>query len=114
MAQEELASHLEHVRAREKELELLEMFNAAAEDVAQNDIEERESLLGGFAGGADRDSRRDLRLADKDWQPRPHWVETDQIVTVDAKHRALRHLATLVDADKLLAVDDSIRMMLNL
>ena len=56
----------------------------------------------------------DLRLADQGWQARPHWVETDQIVTVDTRHRALRHLATLVAADKLLAVDDSIRMMLNL
>ena len=56
----------------------------------------------------------DLRLADQSWRPRPHWVETDQIVTVDTKHRALRHLATLVDEDKLQAVDDSLRMMLNL
>ncbi len=56
----------------------------------------------------------DLRLADKSWQPRPHWVETDQIVTVDTRHRALRHLASLVDVDKLQAVDDSIRMILNL
>ena len=56
----------------------------------------------------------DLRLADKDWQPRAHWVETDQIVTVDTRHRALRHLATLVDEEKLQAVDDSVRMMLDL
>lgn len=56
----------------------------------------------------------DLRLADTTWQPEPHWVETDQIVTVDTRHRALRHLATLLDEDKLQAVDDSLRMMLNL
>jgi mRNA interferase MazF len=56
----------------------------------------------------------DLRLADAAWQPKPHWVETDQIVTVDTVHRALRHLATLVDEKKLKAVDDSLRMMLNL
>ena len=56
----------------------------------------------------------DLRLADTSWQPRPHWVETDQIVTVDARHRALRHLATVADEDKLRLVDDSLRMMLSL
>ena len=56
----------------------------------------------------------DLRLADTGWQPEPHWVETDQIVTVDTRHRALRHLATVMDEEKLQAVDDSLRMMLNL
>lgn len=57
---------------------------------------------------------KDLRLADTSWQPKPHWVETDQIVTVDTRHRALRHLATVVRKDKLRLVDDSLRMMLNL
>jgi hypothetical protein len=47
---------IERERARERELELLEMFSAAAADVTQEDLDERESLLGGFAGGADRDS----------------------------------------------------------
>ena len=56
----------------------------------------------------------DLRLADTGWQPEPHWVETDQIVTVDTRHRALRHVATVIDEEKLLAVEDSLRMMLNL
>ena len=56
----------------------------------------------------------DLRLADTSWEPKPHWVETDQIVTVDTRHRALRHLATVVDDGKLQQVDDSLRMMLNL
>lgn len=56
----------------------------------------------------------DLRLADTGWQPKPHWVETDQIVTVDTRHRALRHLATVNDEEKLQAVDESLRMMLNL
>lgn len=31
------------------EVELLRMFNKAAADVTKEDIEERESLLGGFA-----------------------------------------------------------------
>jgi len=56
----------------------------------------------------------DLRLADTTWEPKPHWVETDQIVTVDTSQRALRHLATLVDEEKLRQVDESLRMMLHL
>jgi mRNA interferase MazF len=56
----------------------------------------------------------DLRLADASWEPKPHWVETDQIVTVDTKLRALRHLATVIDEKKLRSVDESLRMMLDL
>ncbi len=41
---------IERERARERELELLEMFNAAAADVTREDLDERESLLGGFSG----------------------------------------------------------------
>lgn len=59
-------------------------------------------------------SPSDLRLADTDWEPKPHWVETDQIVTVDTGRRALRHLATVIDDEKLGSVDESLRMMLNL
>src|SRR6185436_19110402 len=55
-------------------------------------------------------SPADLRLADTSWQPRPHWVEIDQIVTVDTRHRALRHLATVITEEKLQAVDSSLRM----
>jgi mRNA-degrading endonuclease toxin of MazEF toxin-antitoxin module len=47
-------------------------------------------------------------------EPKPHWVETDQIVTVDTSQRALRHLATVVDEEKLRQIDESLRMMLNL
>jgi hypothetical protein len=36
--------------AREREEALLAMFNEAAKEVTREDIEERESLLGGFAG----------------------------------------------------------------
>jgi hypothetical protein len=42
---------IERERERERELELLKMFNEAAADVTAEDREERESLLGGFAGG---------------------------------------------------------------
>ena len=44
---------IERERAREREQELLEMFNGAAADVTEEDLEERESLLGGFSGLAD-------------------------------------------------------------
>lgn len=56
----------------------------------------------------------DLRIADTSWEARPHWVETDQIVTVDTRHRAIRHLATVLNEEKLLEVDDSLRMLLSL
>lgn len=41
---------IEREMAREREQELLRMFNRAAEDVTEEDLEERESLVGGFAG----------------------------------------------------------------
>ena len=41
---------IEKERAREREVELLKMFNEAAADVTAEDLEERESLVGGFAG----------------------------------------------------------------
>jgi hypothetical protein len=42
---------IEREKAREREQELLEMFNRAAADLNAADRAERESLLGGFAGG---------------------------------------------------------------
>ncbi len=57
---------------------------------------------------------KDLRVADAAWQAKPHWVATDQIVTVDTAHRAIRHLATVVNAEKLGRIDDSLRQLLNL
>ncbi len=42
---------LERERAREREQRLLAMFNEAATELTAEDREERESLLGGFAGG---------------------------------------------------------------
>ncbi len=42
---------LEKEMARERDQKLLEMFNAAAEDLTAKDFDERETLLGGFAGG---------------------------------------------------------------
>ena len=43
---------IERERDREREQELLEMFNEAAREVTEEDLDERESLLGGFAGSA--------------------------------------------------------------
>ena len=39
------------------ELVLLEMFNKAAADVTKEDLAERESLLGGFAGEPEENER---------------------------------------------------------
>ena len=55
-----------------------------------------------------------FNYADAAWQPRPHWVATDQIVTVDSAERAIRHLATVVNVEKVHRVDDSLRLLLNL
>lgn len=44
---------IEREQVRERQQELLDMFNEAAVHVTEQDIEERESLLGGFAGGRD-------------------------------------------------------------
>jgi hypothetical protein len=42
---------IEWERSREREQELLAMFNEAAADVTDEDLEERELLLGGFSTG---------------------------------------------------------------
>jgi hypothetical protein len=44
---------IEQERAREREAELLMMFNHAAEEVTEDDLAERETLIGGFAGSPD-------------------------------------------------------------
>jgi mRNA-degrading endonuclease toxin of MazEF toxin-antitoxin module len=56
----------------------------------------------------------DLRVADVTWRAKPHWVATDQIVTVDTTQRALRHLATVVNVEKVRRIDESLRLLLNL
>jgi mRNA-degrading endonuclease toxin of MazEF toxin-antitoxin module len=49
-----------------------------------------------------------------DWKPRPHWVETDQLATIDLELGGRRRLATLQDRRRRLLVEDSVRMMLGL
>jgi mRNA interferase MazF len=56
----------------------------------------------------------DLTIADSSWEARPHWVETDQIVTVDTGERVVRHLATVRSPASLDAIDDSLRLLLAL
>lgn len=57
---------------------------------------------------------QDLEVVESDWEARPHWIMTDQIVTVDARHRAVRQLATIVRPDRLAELDDSLRLILGL
>lgn len=57
---------------------------------------------------------KDLEVVTREWKPRPHWVATDQVVTVDVRQRALRHLAAVANEEKMLDVDDSLRMLLDL
>jgi mRNA-degrading endonuclease toxin of MazEF toxin-antitoxin module len=54
----------------------------------------------------------DLRIADATWAAEPHWVETDQIVTLDRAQRLLRHLATLTNREKSLEVDSWLRRLI--
>jgi mRNA-degrading endonuclease toxin of MazEF toxin-antitoxin module len=56
----------------------------------------------------------DLRVADATWRPKAHWVATDQIVTVDTSQRVIRHLATVVNVEKVRRIDESLRLLLNL
>lgn len=57
-------------------------------------------------------SPEDLRIAEPGWEARPHWIMTDQIVTLDSRRRAKRHLATVASAARMSEVDDSLRSML--
>ena len=56
----------------------------------------------------------DLDVVADDWQPLPSWVQTDQVRTLDADVRARRLLATVVNAARLAAIDESLRLMLSL
>jgi mRNA interferase MazF len=54
----------------------------------------------------------DLRVTDATWTAQPHWVETDQIVTVDVGQRLIRQLAVVVNAERMREVDDWLRKLL--
>lgn len=55
-----------------------------------------------------------LWVATSAWEPKPSWVATDQIATIDVRLGARRQLATLVAPDRRRAIADSIRMILAL
>lgn len=57
---------------------------------------------------------QDLEVVESDWEARPHWIMTDQIVTVDARHRAIRQLATIMRPERVAELDDSLRLILGL
>lgn len=54
----------------------------------------------------------DLRVTDAAWTAEPHWVETDQIVTVDVGERLIRQLAVVTNPDRMADVDEWLRRLL--
>jgi mRNA interferase MazF len=57
-------------------------------------------------------SPTDLRVTDTTWTPRPNWVETDQIVTVDVGARLIRQLAVVTRTERMREVDTWLRKLL--
>jgi mRNA interferase MazF len=56
----------------------------------------------------------ELHVVANGWTAKASWVETDQFATIDVQIGAGRHLATLTDAKRRAAVEDSVRLMLGL
>ena len=54
----------------------------------------------------------DLLVRDSTRTPLPHWVETDQIVTVDVAQRLIRNLAVVTSAARMAEVDGWLRRLL--
>ena len=54
----------------------------------------------------------DLRITDANWTARPHWIEIDQIITVDVSQRLIRQLAVIVNAEKMKEVDTWLQRLL--
>jgi mRNA interferase MazF len=54
----------------------------------------------------------DLRVTDASWAARPHWVETDQIATLDVNRRLIRQLAVIANAEKMKEVDTWLQRLL--
>lgn len=55
---------------------------------------------------------QDLRVTDATWGAEPHWVETDQIVTVDVGQRLIRQLAVVTNPQRMADVDSWLRRLL--
>lgn len=54
----------------------------------------------------------DLRVTDSTWKAEPHWIETDQIVTVDVGQRLIRKLAVVTNRERMAEVDSWLRRLL--
>lgn len=54
----------------------------------------------------------DLRVTDATWNSEPHWVETDQIITVDVSQRLIRQLAVVTNPQKMAEVDSWLQKLL--
>ncbi len=54
----------------------------------------------------------DLRVTDSTWTAQPHWVETDQIITVDVGQRLIRQLAVVTNTEKMAEVSSWLRKLL--
>jgi mRNA interferase MazF len=54
----------------------------------------------------------DLRVTDSSWTAQPHWVETDQIITVDVGQRLIRQLAVVTNTEKMAEVNSWLRKLL--
>jgi mRNA interferase MazF len=54
----------------------------------------------------------DLRVTDATWTAEPHWLETDQIITVDVGQRLIRQLAVVANAEKMTEVNSWLRKLL--
>lgn len=48
------------------------------------------------------------------WSPRTSWVQTDQVVTLDVRRRAHRHLATLTNSQRRTEIEIRLREILGL
>jgi mRNA-degrading endonuclease toxin of MazEF toxin-antitoxin module len=56
----------------------------------------------------------DLALSTADWKAKESWIQTDQIVTIDVRRRALRHVATLTSSDRRSEIETRLREILGL
>lgn len=48
------------------------------------------------------------------WSPKTSWVQTDQVVTLDVRRRAYRHLATLTSSQRRTEIEIRLREILGL
>lgn len=51
----------------------------------------------------------DLTSIAAQWTPKPSWVQTDQVVTLDVRRRVRRHLATLSNARSRTQIEARVR-----